>query len=118
MVDPEKSSMKSIPKPPKTYQAFVKRYPKMGRAWECVAEAGRDGPLDEKTIRLVKLALAVGALREGAVHASVRKALAMGINQEEIEQVVVLAAGTIGLPATVAIFSWVQDEFAKVEKKR
>jgi 4-carboxymuconolactone decarboxylase len=60
---------------------------------------------------LVKLAIAIGALREGAVHASVRKALAMGITREEIEQVIALAAGTLGLPATVAVFSWVEDRF-------
>jgi len=110
--------MKSEPKPPKTYQAFLKRYPKMGQAWETIAEAGSQGPLDEKTIRLVKLAVAIGALREGAVHASVRKALAMGITREEVEQVIALAAGTLGLPVTVAVFSWVQDVLAKTGRGR
>ncbi len=57
---------KATPKPPETYQAFVKRYPKIGGAWEALAEAGKEGPLDDKTVRLVKLALTVGALREGA----------------------------------------------------
>jgi len=57
----------------------------------------------------VKLAVAIGALREGAVHAGVRKALAQGIPKEAIAQLLALAAGTIGLPATVAVFSWVQD---------
>jgi len=110
--------MKAEPKPPKAYEAFVKRYPKMGQAWECIAEAGKDGPLDEKTIRLVKLAIAIGALREGAVHASVRKALSMGITREEIEQVIALAGGTLGLPATVAVFSWVEDRFGKAGKQK
>jgi alkylhydroperoxidase/carboxymuconolactone decarboxylase family protein YurZ len=108
--------MKVTPKPPKAYEAFVKRYPKMGQAWECIAEAGNDGPLDEKTVRLV--AVAIGALREGAVHASVRKALSMGITREEIEQVISLAGGTLGLPATVAVFSWVQDGFVKGSKPK
>lgn len=106
--------MKAGPKPPETYEAFVKRYPQIGQAWESIAEAGKEGPLGEKTIRLIKLAIAIGALREGAVHASIRKALSMGIPREEIEQVIALAAGTLGLPATVAVFSWVQDGFAKV----
>ena len=94
---------------PKTYEKFVTRYPKLGEAWELIAAAGKEGPLDERTGRLLKLAVAMGALREGAVHASVRKALEMGISREEIEQVVALAAGTLGLPAAVATFSWVQD---------
>jgi alkylhydroperoxidase/carboxymuconolactone decarboxylase family protein YurZ len=97
---------------PEAYQAFVRRYPKLGQAWETTAQAGREGPLDDRVSRLVKLALAIGAMREGAVHASVRKALAQGIRKEEIEQVVALAAGTLGFPATVAVFSWVQDVFA------
>ena len=97
------------PTPPKTHGQFTKRYPKLARAWEEIAEEGREGPLDEKTQRLVKLAIAIGAMREGAVHASVRKALAMKIGQDEIEQVVALAAGTMGLPSTVAAYTWVQD---------
>jgi alkylhydroperoxidase/carboxymuconolactone decarboxylase family protein YurZ len=104
--------MKPGPKPPETYEAFVQRYPAIARGWESIGAAGREGPLDEKTVRLVKLGLAIGALREGAVHANVRKALAGGIPREEIEQVIALAAGTIGLPATVAVFSWVQDALA------
>ncbi len=108
--------MSTAPIPPETYQAFVQRYPKIGQAWERLAEAGREGPLDAKTVRLVKLAVALGALREGAVHANVRKALAQGISREEVEQVIALAAGTLGLPATVAVYSWVQDHLAQDRK--
>jgi len=109
--------MKSTPKPPKAYEAFVKRYPKIGQAWELIAEAGKQGPLDERIGRLVKLAVAIGALREGAVRAGVRKALAMGIPREEIEQVIGLAAGTVGLPSTVAVYSWVRELLHKSAKK-
>jgi len=97
------------PKPPATYDAFVKRYPKLGQAWDAIHEAGEEGPLDAKAARLVKLAIAIGALREGAIHSSVRKARAMGITTQEIEQVIALAAGTLGLPATVAVYSWIAD---------
>lgn len=101
--------MASPPQPPDTYRRFVKRYPKIGEGWEAIASAGREGPLNEKTARLIKLAVACAALREGAVHANVRKALSAGITPEEIEQVVALTAGTLGLPATVAVFSWVEE---------
>jgi alkylhydroperoxidase/carboxymuconolactone decarboxylase family protein YurZ len=110
--------MSSAPQPPETYQAFVRRYPKIGQAWEQIAQAGQEGPLDERTARLVKLGIALGALREGAVHANVRKALALRISREEVEQVIALAAGTLGLPATVAAFSWVQDLLAQAGKKK
>lgn len=110
--------MKSAPRPPKTYQEFVKRYPKLSQAWELIAEAGGDGPMDERTTRLVKLGIAIGALREGAVHSNVRKALSMGISVEEIEQVVALSAGTLGLPSTVAAYTWVRDVIGKAGRWR
>lgn len=99
----------NAPRPPKTYENFVQRYPKLGQAWELMAQAAVQGPLDERTARLVKLAVAIGMLREGAVHANVRKSLAIGITRQEVEQVVALAAATLGLPATVAVYSWIRD---------
>jgi len=99
-----------LPKPPQTYRDFTARYPDLAKAWELVHKGGdAAGPLDEKTRRLVKLAIAVGAKQEGAVHSSVRKGLAQGITREEMEQVVALAVSTLGFPATVAAFSWVRD---------
>ncbi len=102
--------MSVSPKPPKMYQKFVRRYPKLSQAWDLMAEQGQEGPLDGKTVRLIKLGIAIGAMREGAVHSNVRKAGALGISREEMEQVVALAASTLGLPSTVAVFSWIQDE--------
>ena len=97
------------PRPPHAYQEFIQRYPKIAKAWESLAEAGAEGPLDAKTRRLLKLAIAIGAQKEGAIRANVRKALAMGITAGEIEQVIALAAGTVGLPGTVAVFTWIKD---------
>ena len=98
-----------LPPPPDTYQRFVARFPKLGEAWGLLAEGGQEGSLSERERRLVKLALAIGAAREGAVHSAARKAPAGGISRAELEQVVALAASTIGLPATVAAWTWVQD---------
>jgi alkylhydroperoxidase/carboxymuconolactone decarboxylase family protein YurZ len=98
--------MSILPKPPATYVEFVNRYPLLEEAWGAINRAGAVGPLDERMRRLIKLAVAIGAMREGAVHSSVRKARAIGISEEEIDQVVALAAGTLGLPSTVAAFSW------------
>jgi len=99
----------TIGPPPSAFTRFVERYPELGRAWELISEQGKQGPLDEKCARLVKLGIALGAGREGAVHSSVRKARALGISEEEIEQVVALAAGTLGMPSTVAAHTWVRD---------
>jgi 4-carboxymuconolactone decarboxylase len=107
--------MPQLPKPPDAYVEFVRRFPKLGEAWRLAQDAGSDGPLDEKTQRLVKLAVAVGSLRQGAVHSAVRKAAAAGASPDEIHHVLALAAGTVGFPATVAAFTWVRDVLVKDE---
>ena len=101
--------MSDLPKPPKTHNEFNTSFPELGKAWEIIGGAGKQGPLDEKTARLVKLAVAIGAQQEGAVHASVRKGLAMGITRDELEQVITLSAGTLGFPQTVAAYTWIKD---------
>lgn len=98
---------------PKPYRDFLRRYPTLGEAWELTAKASLAGPLDAREARLVKLGIAIGAQREGAVRASVRKALELGVTRAELDQVVALAAGTAGFPATVAVFAWVADELGR-----
>lgn len=105
----------SMPEIPQAHQDFVTKYPQLAQAWELIAAAGQQGSLDEKTIRLLKLAAAIGAMREGSVHASVRKALALGIPRAELEQVVAIAASVLGLPSVVATHTWVQDQLTKTK---
>ncbi len=97
------------PKPPATHREFVSAFPEVGRAWERASRAALKGPLDERTARLVKLAVAIGAMREGAVHSGVRKARAAGVTAAEMDHVLALAATTIGFPSAVAAFTWVRD---------
>lgn len=97
-------------RPPAVHQQFVRRFPRLGKAWDLVNQEGGEGPLDAKTQRLLKLAIAVGAMREGAVHSGVRKARDAGASLAEMEQVIALAASTIGFPSAVAVWSWVREE--------
>jgi alkylhydroperoxidase/carboxymuconolactone decarboxylase family protein YurZ len=90
---------KKTSRPPSTHQRFVRRFPRLGEAWDLVNQEGGAGPLHAKTRRLLKLAIAIGAMREGAVHSGVRKARDAGASVAEMEQVVALAASTIGFPA-------------------
>ena len=105
--------MNKLPKAPKAYDDFIQRYPKLREAWESIHEAGEKGPIDEKTARLIKLGIAVGAMREGAIRSSIRKALVMGISRSEVQQVVALSASTLGMPSTVAVDSWIQRALEK-----
>ena len=102
--------MSEFPEAPKSYKDFIAKYPELGDAWELVHQAGATGPLDKKTLRLIKLAIAIGAAREGAVRASARKAQADGVTKEELSQVIAAAVGTTGFPAAVAAYSWMRDE--------
>jgi alkylhydroperoxidase/carboxymuconolactone decarboxylase family protein YurZ len=105
----KKKSAPATSKPPKTYDDFVTRFPALSRAWEAMGVAARaSGPLDDRTGRLVKVAIAVGAQRMGAVQAAVRHARAAGVSAEEIEQTAALSASTIGVPGAVAAWSWIR----------
>jgi 4-carboxymuconolactone decarboxylase len=73
------------------------------------------GPLDEKTRRLVKVALSVGAGLEGGTHSAVRNARHAGITDEELAHVCVLAITTLGFPAAMRALTWVSDRGGKAQ---
>jgi alkylhydroperoxidase/carboxymuconolactone decarboxylase family protein YurZ len=104
---------KSVPKPPRTYDEFSETFPALREAWDLLGDAAKQGPLDERTARLVKLGVAIGAMREGAVHSSARKAIALGVTKEELNQVVAIASSIIGMPSSVAVWTWLRDSAAK-----
>lgn len=86
-----------------TYPAVWQAYAALGKA---AAEAG---PLDQRTRRLVKLALSIGASSEGAVHSHARRAIEEGLSKEELKQVALLAIATLGLPQAVKGLTWIED---------
>ena len=101
--------MSHLPAPPESYVEFSQHFPKLADAWRLISDASQVGSLSERELRLVKLGVALGAMREGAVHSNVRKGLSQGLARSDIEQAIAAAAGTIGMPATVAVFTWVRD---------
>ena len=101
--------MTSQNKPPRTFDEFSTTFPKLREAWDLLGDAAKEGPLDEKTQRLIKLGIAIGAIREGAVHSSVRKGRNAGVSEEEMNQVVALASSVIGMPSAVAVWTWIRD---------
>jgi alkylhydroperoxidase/carboxymuconolactone decarboxylase family protein YurZ len=94
------------------------RYTALGE--EC-AEAG---PLDARTRRLVKVALATGAGLEGAVHSHLRRGRAEGITAEEFRHVSLLAIPTLGLPSAIRAMTWMDDildaahKASKIKRRR
>ena len=101
------------PKPddlPATDSAIATAHPDVWDAYSDLDEACADaGPIDDHTKRLVKLALAVGAQSEGAVHSHVRRGLDEDIDPETLRHVGVLAIPTLGFPKSMAALSWIED---------
>ena len=105
--------------PPNSISEFEKKHPAV---WESFAKLGEacheTGPLDEKTRRLVKLAMAVAFRHEGAVHSATRNAWKSGVTREEIEHVAILAITTIGWPSSYAAMTWIEDEISNRDGNR
>jgi AhpD family alkylhydroperoxidase len=110
---------------------FAQEYPEVWSAYNRLGRAAAEaGPLDERTQRLIKLAIAIGAQRQGAVHSHTRRALAAGLTPEELTHVARgpapaavrcaakarlprLAISTIGWPGAFAAICWVRDIIAR-----
>jgi alkylhydroperoxidase/carboxymuconolactone decarboxylase family protein YurZ len=72
-------------------------------------KASRAGPLDERTRRLIHLALAIAVGSEGATHSHARRASSEGIKAEELEHVAVLAITAMGWSQAMRGLTWVRD---------
>jgi alkylhydroperoxidase/carboxymuconolactone decarboxylase family protein YurZ len=60
------------------------KYPEIWQAFNSLAQACHNaGSLDEKTRKLVKLAIAVGAGTEGGTHSAVRHATEAGVTAQK-----------------------------------
>lgn len=101
---------------PKAVNQFRKRHPQVWKAFNELGEHCHEaGLLDEKSRRLVKLAMSIGAGLEGATHSAVRNARKTGITAEEIDHVAVLAISTLGLPAATRAMAWIADDLRRAK---
>jgi alkylhydroperoxidase/carboxymuconolactone decarboxylase family protein YurZ len=99
-----------MPKPSTSADKIRQSYPDIWEHFTALAKTCHEaGPLDEKTRRLVKLALAIAAGTEGGTHSAVRHAKEMGITMQEMEHVVLLSITTLGFPAAGRAMAWVYD---------
>jgi alkylhydroperoxidase/carboxymuconolactone decarboxylase family protein YurZ len=73
------------------------------------------GPLDGRSVALVKLAVSVGRSTQRTVHAHAKKALREGISPGELRQVALTALPTIGLPAALDALSWIDQSIEEYE---
>jgi alkylhydroperoxidase/carboxymuconolactone decarboxylase family protein YurZ len=89
---------------------LARNHPDIWNAYSAMGEATASSVgLNERERRLVKLALAIGAASEGAVHSHTRRASLEGIPAADLNQVALLAIGPLGLPRAVAATTWIGD---------
>jgi alkylhydroperoxidase/carboxymuconolactone decarboxylase family protein YurZ len=99
---------------PKPYQQMHQKFPELMQAYESFGKAAREsGPLSDREVALVKLAISIGAGLEGAAHSHSRKALEAGCTAEDLRHVAILSAPTTGFPTMMRARSWVEDVLAK-----
>jgi 4-carboxymuconolactone decarboxylase len=95
---------------PEIYTEFRDRFPEVADAHDALGRATRAaGPLDERTQRLIRLGIAIGAQSEGAVKSSVRKGLDRGVEPDEFRHAAALAVTTAGFPTAIAGLEWIEE---------
>jgi 4-carboxymuconolactone decarboxylase len=95
---------------PAPYMKMKAEQPALMKAYEQFGDAcSKAGPLDEKTVALVKLGISLAAGLEGASHSHARKALEAGCRAEELLHVAHLCAPTIGFPTMMRARGWVAE---------
>ena len=108
------SAKTSKRKLPGRFLKFRKDFPDVAKSLEALGTAASSaGPLDRKQAELIRLAIAIGAREEGAVHSHTRRAVEAGATAPEIRHIAVLAIATIGFPNAMAAMSWVEDVLGK-----
>jgi alkylhydroperoxidase/carboxymuconolactone decarboxylase family protein YurZ len=96
--------------PPSGAGDIARTYPAVWQAYADLGKASADaGPIEGQTLRLVKLALAIGVGSEGAVHSHVRQAIEEGIAADTLRHAALLAIPTIGFPQAVKALRWIED---------
>ncbi|MCK6616326.1 MAG: carboxymuconolactone decarboxylase family protein [Cyclobacteriaceae bacterium] len=109
-----KKSTKKLPKPPKFFTDFEKKYPQVAKAYKQLGDAVHDeGYLTERERALVKLAVSGSHRLTSALKSHIRKGTAAGLTREEMEHVALLLLPTVGFPTTMAMLGVIDEQFAK-----
>jgi alkylhydroperoxidase/carboxymuconolactone decarboxylase family protein YurZ len=101
---------------PSAAARIAETQPEVWKAYTALGKACTEaGPLTGEAVRLVKLALAIGAGSEGAVHSHARQAVAEGIAPEVLRHTALLAITTLGFPQAMRAASWIEDVLSQTD---
>lgn len=103
-------------KKPKFFEDFQAAYPEVAEHYQKLGDACRDaGPIDARTVELIKLGIAIAAGAEGSAHSHTRRAVEAGATNAQLEHVALLAITTLGFPRAMTGLAWVRDVTMKVD---
>jgi alkylhydroperoxidase/carboxymuconolactone decarboxylase family protein YurZ len=95
---------------PETFKSLVDKYPEVWKAHEqftiACAEAG---PLDRKTIELIKVGICIGGGLETATQRHALMAVENGASKEEVYHTALMAMTTLGHPRAAAGWKWINS---------
>jgi len=85
---------------------FQTQFPDIWAAYtQLKAACDQEGPLDRKTIELIKIGISTALEHEGGLIAHIAQARKAGARDAEIYQAIVSTTGLAGLPATLKAFA-------------
>lgn len=95
---------------PDIFEKFTDKHKDIADAMQTVGDlSAQAGPLDEKTRHLIQLGISIGAESKGGVRSHARRALAAGASPEDLVQTVLLSTTTVGFPAMIASYGWLEE---------
>ena len=95
---------------PSTLQEFTKRYPKVWSAHENLGlECKQAGPLSDKQIQLIKIAVTATLTLETPFKTHVKKAVQAGASKHEIEHAIIQLLPIVGMGRTMMAMKWYQE---------
>lgn len=90
---------------PEVLNSFKERFPDTWAAYEQLKNScDRQGPLDAKTVELVKISISTAQEHEGGLIAHISQARKTGANADEIYHAILLATSLAGFPAVLAAY--------------
>jgi len=99
---------------PATLRQFIEKYPKVWSAHEALGmTCAGAGPLAEKEIQLIKIAVTGSLTLETAFKTHVRKSVKAGASKHEIEHAIIQLLPLVGMGRTMMAMKWYQESLRR-----
>ena len=97
---------------PSTLRRFIQRNPKIWESHEALGLACKKaGPLSDKQIEFIKMAITASQALETAFKTHVTKAIQAGASSDEMDHVVIQLLPIVGLGRTMMVAKWLEEAF-------